>query len=412
MVRLPVLMAIHEWASLSWPAFRALSPARPVAILPLGALEAHGPHLPLGTDVIIADAMARAGAARLSRRGIEVVLLPPLAVAPAPFAAAFAGTIDTPAAAATASIAGVAVSAARHGIRATVIANAHHDPAHVAAIRDAVAVAAAHGATILFPDLTRRRWAARLTEEFQSGACHAGRYEGSIVMAVAGPLVDVERMRALPPNPHSLVDAIRRGDTTFDAAGGAEAYFGWPGDASADEGRRIIGQLGAIIEDVVREHAESEGVTMSEPAAAAAATDIATSTIALVNPPGLGPPRGFSHGVLVPPGWATVAVAGQTAADAGDVAAMPFLEQFDRALAKIVDVVRASGTTPQHVIRMTVFVTDLDAYQASRPALAAVWRRHMGRHYPAMTLVEVRRLVDGAIVEIQADAVVPPPDRP
>ena len=411
-------MAIHDWAALSWPAFRALPRQRLIAILPLGAIEAHGPHLPLGTDVVIATAMARAGAERLSRQGYDVVLFPALSFSPAPFAAGFAGTIDTPAAATTASIVGAAASAARHGVPVTVVANAHHDPAHVTAIRAAVPLAAAQGATVIFPDLTRRRWASRLTDEFRSGACHAGRYEGSIVLSAAGHLVDVARMRALPPNPQSLVEAIARGDGTFDAAGGPDAYFGSPADATAEEGEQIIGELGAIVEAAVIEHMKDDRTRMSndEPQQGLGTASLKTTndTLAIVNPDGLGTPRGFSHGIVIPPGWASLAVAGQTASDHdGDVSAMPFLDQFDRALAKVIAVVCASGSTPQNVIRMTVFVTDLDAYLQSRPALADVWRRHMGRHYPAMTLVEVRGLVDrGALVEIQADAALPPQDRP
>ena len=91
-------MAVHSLASMTWLAVRDLPAGRTVAILPTAALEAHGPHLPLGTDIIIADAMARAGAARLAARGLEILLLPPLPLAPAPFAAAFPGTIHTPAA--------------------------------------------------------------------------------------------------------------------------------------------------------------------------------------------------------------------------------------------------------------------------------------------------------------------------
>ena len=174
-----------------------------------------------------------AGRRRTARGAwLQVVLLPAITFAPAPFAAEFAGTIDTPAAATTALVAAIAGNAARHGVPMTVIANAHHDPAHVSAIRDAVPLAAARGATLVFPDLTRRRWAERLGDEFQSGACHAGRYE-----------IDCARgrrrargshcMSGLPPNPQSLVDAIRRGDRSFAAAGGPEAYFGWPADASA-----------------------------------------------------------------------------------------------------------------------------------------------------------------------------------
>ena len=71
-------------------------------------------------------------------------------------------------------------------------------------------------------------------------------------------------------------------------------------------------------------------------------------------------------------------------------------------------VVRAAGGEPEHIGRMTVFVTDLPAYRGARAELGAVWRARMGRHYPAMALVEVRGLVEpGALVEIEATAVLP-----
>src|SRR5262245_8209803 len=111
------LMPVHRLASLTWPAVRDLPAARTVAVLPAGAIEAHGPHLPLGTDVIIAEAMARAGAERLSARGLHVVLLPALTMAPAPFAAAFAGTVDAAPDATTMMVVGVARSLAAHGKR-------------------------------------------------------------------------------------------------------------------------------------------------------------------------------------------------------------------------------------------------------------------------------------------------------
>jgi enamine deaminase RidA (YjgF/YER057c/UK114 family) len=103
-------------------------------------------------------------------------------------------------------------------------------------------------------------------------------------------------------------------------------------------------------------------------------------------------------------------VAGQTAADeTGAVARHDFVAQFELALEKVLEVVRAAGGEPSHVARMTIYVTNLDAYRAQRPLLAAVWTRHMARHYPAMALVQVAGLVDrGATVEIQADAVLPP----
>ena len=122
----------------------------------------------------------------------------------------------------------------------------------------------------------------------------------------------------------------------------------------------------------------------------------------IINPTSLGAPRGFSHGVLAPPGARLLFVAGQTAPNSGDFAA-----QFDAALARVLTVVQEAGGTAAHVARMTVFVSDLDAYLASRQVLRDVWARRMGTHYPAMALVEVNRLVDaGALVEIEATAVI------
>ena len=255
-------MSVQQLASLTWPAVRELSGARTVAVLPTGAIEAHGPHLPLGTDVIIAEAMARSGASRLAARGFQVLLLPALAMAPAPFAAEFAGTVHAPPAATTMIVTSVLRSLATHGIRIAVIANAHHDPAHVDALRRAVTelAAASSDTIVVFPDLTKRRWAERLTAEFRSGACHAGRYEGSIVLAERPDLVRVDVMPALAPNPRSLVDAIREGQTTFAEAGGPEAYFGSPADATAEEGRAIVETLGAILDEAVVEALGARGV--------------------------------------------------------------------------------------------------------------------------------------------------------
>jgi creatinine amidohydrolase len=246
-------VGVHHLAVLSWPAVRALAEQGPVAILPLGAIEAHGPHLPLGTDVVIAEAMARAGAERLSVRGYEVMILPALQFAPAPFAAAFAGTIDTAAEATVFMIEGVARSLVRHGVRAIVVANAHHDPAHVGAIRSAVQHLEHEQVSLIFPDLTRRRWASLLTDEFRSGACHAGRYETSIVLAEAPGQVAVQAMATLAANPRSLVTAIQHGQHSFEEAGGPNAYFGAPAEATAAEGREIIERLGRIIEEAVVE---------------------------------------------------------------------------------------------------------------------------------------------------------------
>jgi enamine deaminase RidA (YjgF/YER057c/UK114 family) len=128
----------------------------------------------------------------------------------------------------------------------------------------------------------------------------------------------------------------------------------------------------------------------------------------LLNPETLGPTRGWTNGMLGPEGGRVLLIAGQDAAEpGGEVTTDDFVEQFGLALKKVLEVVRAAGGGPLDVGRITVFVTDLDAYRAGRRALGQVWQESMGRHYPAMALVEVNRLVDPrALVELEATAVI------
>jgi creatinine amidohydrolase len=240
-----------ELAALTWEeAGDRLAGA--VAILPVGATEAHGPHLPLGTDVVIAEAMARVAADLLESRGRPAIVLPSLAYSPAPFAAGFAGTISLRPATLTALVLDIARSLAAHGIRALAIANAHLDPDHLAALRAAAGERPEAGLpVIVFPDLTGRPWGSRLTEEFRSGACHAGRFEGSVVLAERPELVREVIRAGLPPNAVSLSEAIRGGAGTFEEAGGPRAYFGDPAAATAEEGRDTVAILGGIVADAV-----------------------------------------------------------------------------------------------------------------------------------------------------------------
>lgn len=234
-------MPLLRLADLTWEEVRPPT----VAILPIGAVEAHGPHLPMCTDGIIAEAMARAAAARLSN---TVLLLPTVPYATAPFAAAFPGTISIRAETATAIIVDVARELARHGIGSLAIANAHLDPTHLASLHAAVeTIRSQRILRIAFPDLTRKPWASRLTDEFKSGACHAGRFESSIVLAERPDLVREAVQTTLPVNPASLSRAIREGKSTFEEAGGPRAYFGDPAAATAEEGRRTIEIIGTIL---------------------------------------------------------------------------------------------------------------------------------------------------------------------
>ncbi len=245
----------------TWPDVADLDRGQTVLILPVGAVEAHGPHLPLCTDVVIAGAMAEAGAARLREAGRSAIVLPPLHYTSAGFAAGFPGTISVSPSTVTALITDIARSVESQGFRILVLANAHLDPAHIASLYAAhQAVGAELGGdfALLFPDVTRKPWALRLTDEFKSGACHAGRYEGSVVLAARPDLVHQARAAGLAPNPVSLATAIRDGLHSFEEAGGSEAYFGAPAEATAAEGASTITTLGAILFDAVTLHQAEE----------------------------------------------------------------------------------------------------------------------------------------------------------
>ncbi len=241
---------VQEWAHMTWEEVRGLEASRTVAILPVGAVEAHGPHLPLGTDGIIAAGMARAGARELEAAGWAAVVLPPIWYTAAPFAREFPGTLGVDGHLVTRQILEVASVLEAQGFAALAVANAHLDPDHRSALRRAVE-GAGPGMPLVAPDLARGRIARRLTEEFRSGACHAGRFEGSIVLAETPELVRTGIARALPPNPASLSEAIADGRGTFREAGGPRAYFGWPADASAEEGRESVAELGRILAEAV-----------------------------------------------------------------------------------------------------------------------------------------------------------------
>ncbi len=125
-----------------------------------------------------------------------------------------------------------------------------------------------------------------------------------------------------------------------------------------------------------------------------------------VLPEGWPRPRGYSNGVVAT--GTVLAIAGQIGWNAeGRFEHRDFVGQFDQALANVVAVVEAAGGRPGDLVKMTVYVTDLDAYRAALGALGAVWKRRVGRHFPAMALVGVTGLVEReALVEIEALAVL------
>ncbi len=128
-----------------------------------------------------------------------------------------------------------------------------------------------------------------------------------------------------------------------------------------------------------------------------------------INPAQLGQPSGYSNGAVAPGGL--LFVAGQVAWDADKrLVGDGFADQFDQALSNVLAVVVEAGGCPASIVKMTIFVIDKSRYVAARREIGVRYRRRMGRHFPAITLVEVKSLLEeGAQVEIEAVAFVPTP---
>ena len=124
-----------------------------------------------------------------------------------------------------------------------------------------------------------------------------------------------------------------------------------------------------------------------------------------VNPPALGEAKGYTNGIVAQ--GRILFVAGQVGWDKEHRFEQGFEAQFARALANVLEVVGAAGGTPESIARMTIYVTNKKLYGEKTQEIGQIWRAKLGHWYPAMTLVEVKGLLeDAAVVELEATAVL------
>ena len=129
----------------------------------------------------------------------------------------------------------------------------------------------------------------------------------------------------------------------------------------------------------------------------------------LINPEALGAPSGYSNGLLVDGGGKLLFIAGQIAWDNNQkVVSDDFVEQFDKALANVITVLRAAEGEAENIARLVIYVTNKVEYRERTKEVGDSYRKHMGKHFPAMVLVQVAGLLDDrAKVEIEGMAVIP-----
>jgi creatinine amidohydrolase len=191
----------------------------------------------------------------LASRGIRAVVAPSVPYGVTDYAGGFAGAIGVPAQALTAMLRGIAEKLLATGFAHVSFVNNHLEPAHDAAVRAAIDGLPDGAASVACP-LTRR-WGRTLSDEYKSGACHAGRYETSLMMA-AGARVR-EGFAELPSIGTSLAEAIRSGKATFAEIGLDRAYTGAPREATREEGEAMYERLTAMVVTEIEEGLAKRG---------------------------------------------------------------------------------------------------------------------------------------------------------
>ena len=249
-------------AELTWPeAERLAQDARVVVLLPLGAVEEHGPHLPLLVDWLGSEELARRVAPHLRRAGYRPVLAPALPYGVSTLAESWSGTVSLRPATLRRVIVDIVTSLARHGFRRVVLANYQADPDHLRAMDAARrALARLRGVQILCagfapgPAVGTPMVNAKVRRLMKSprpdGEWHSGELETALVLARRPELVRRRLLPRLPPVWLDFRASLRAGAKRFeqiDRQPRAPGYFGWPAAARARTGERVMALRGRLI---------------------------------------------------------------------------------------------------------------------------------------------------------------------
>ena len=230
-----------------------------VVLLPIGSTEPHGPHLPLSTDVIL----AAENASRASHQFPEdwcVFVAPPLPYGVTDFAAGFKGAIGISTDTFKRMLRDIVSRFVDDGFDHVCIINHHLDPNHLTAMDEALELLWSELGKhrVSQPSVLERRWGRQLGDEFRSGACHAGEYEGSMVLAAQPNLFQREAADELPALALSLSTGIQEGIQTFKELGMHESYTGNPAGSTADFGNELYAVMCDMVVTTVTEQLRSQ----------------------------------------------------------------------------------------------------------------------------------------------------------
>jgi len=233
---------MDEWTSADLDeALQSCGPHQATLLLPLGSVEPHGPHLPLNTDRLLAVETAERSAEELRRRGVSAWIAPSMPYAVTEYAQGFCGAISIERTLYQQLLMTLTRQYQAAGFGLICWVNHHLEPEQLAAIHQTAQEVNTidQKISVVAPAVVSRRWGRALGDEFRSGACHAGSYEGSMVLATRPDLVHQKVAAELPALEISLSDAIKAGKRGFLDAGMTRAYTGSPALATPEEGERL-----------------------------------------------------------------------------------------------------------------------------------------------------------------------------
>src|SRR5918997_4206715 len=246
------MKSLHYLQRMTYPQVGSLAARTDLALLPVGPPEAHGPHLPIGTDHTAARELCDRAARELEAEGTECLIAPLLPYCLAEVARPFPGTISVRAEVVAALVADICGSLARSGFRRTLIVSGHAEEENLAALRAGAEQAGVAGASVRLS-----RWYGDalprslhfLQEDHPEYDIHAGEWETALVLLRAPELVDRAALDALPPNWGTRDISARRatGARTFPELGAPEAYCGDPRRATSKAGEHLYAALGRFV---------------------------------------------------------------------------------------------------------------------------------------------------------------------
>jgi creatinine amidohydrolase len=254
---------MHHLAKISFPeAERLARSGRALVILPVGVVEEHGAHLPLGLDSFAAEVYAEAAAPHLEEAGYEILIAPTISYGVARAAIDFPGTLSLEPDTLRSLVVDVGRSLARHGLNRQVILNGHRDRVHMCALDDARKVLAAERAAEILcvgftsdPDVTAACYREGVHELSRSARPdregHGGEWETSLALFSFPELVKREIIKDLYANFDYDVEAFRGETTDYWTLTGGRGYFGSPRSGSAETGEKLVSIRGRNIARVI-----------------------------------------------------------------------------------------------------------------------------------------------------------------